>query len=413
MTAALLVLASVVAGAAVSGVVFYLVFFSARKNEAAERIQLEHDRKLQLAELESIRRNLSSTFEILAQQVLDKSSEKLRQSGEQSLKTMLDPLRERLQEFQRRVEESYSSEARERFHLQKEIEKIVQLNAQMSEEANNLTRALKGDSKLQGNWGEIVLDRILQASGLREGEEYVAQARDLGLSDEEGRRLKPDIVVNLPEQKHVIIDSKVTLKSYEQMVNSNDDKARARHLKEFEASLYKHVDELAQRHYQALGKLNSPDFVMLFVPIEAAFAVVMQSSPDAFAYAWDRRIVIVSPTTLFATLRTVASIWRTERQNKNALEIARQGGALYDKFVSFVGDLQKLGSKLDDAKDSYQEAMAKLRDGKGNLLARVENLKELGAKTSKRLAAAGGSEDDAAAAKSLEASPKEPAKPRE
>ena len=228
-------------------------------------------------------------------------------------------------------------------------------------------------------------DLLLEASGLRPGEEYVVQGKELGLVDAEGRRMKPDVLVHLPEEKHIVVDSKVTLTAYERWASAKDEAEKAKHLKDFHVSFYKHVDELSGKHYQGLEKIDAPDFVLMFVPIEAAFAAAMGTDPELFPYAWDRRVVVVSPATLFATLRTVAALWRSERQNRNALEIARQGGALYDKFVAFLGDLEDLGRALGAAQKAYDEAFGKLKDGRGNLIGWTEKLRQLGAKTSKRL----------------------------
>lgn len=350
--------------------------------EEADRVNLEERIEGHQKELADLQRQLTTQFENLAHQILEKNSERLRESSERNLQVLLNPLKERIKEFQDKVEKTYNNESREMFHLKEEIKKIVEVNEQMTKEASNLTKALKGDSKSQGNWGEIVLERVLQASGLREGEEYTTQGRDMGLETEDGQKQKPDVIVKLPDNKHIIVDSKVTLTAFERLANSEDKDGL---LKEFHASVYKHIDELSAKHYQTLDKLHSPDFVLLFMPIEAAFSTALQTDGELFPYAWGKRIVLVSPTTLLATLRTVASLWKTERQNKNAVEIARQGGALYDKFVLFVGDLEKIGKNIGDTQRSYDEALSKLREGAGNLVSRAEKLRELGAKTAKQL----------------------------
>jgi len=348
---------------------------------AAEKRGLEERIKAHQSELEGLRQNLSEHFQNLAGQILEKNSKKFLESSGHSLAALLNPLRDRILEFQKKVEDTHTQGVSDRAVLKNEIEKMVSANQKISEDANNLTKALTGDSKVQGDWGEIALSRILESSGLREGSEYVVQAEGLGLSAEDGGRRKPDVIINLPEDKHVIIDSKVTLTSYQRFVATGGKKE----LKEFHDSLYAHIDGLSQKHYQSLGKLNSPDFVLMFVPIEAVFAAAMQTDAEIFPYAWDKRIVAVSPTTLFATLRTVAAIWRTERQNKNALKIAEEGGKLYDKFVSFLKDLEEIGKSLADAQEKYEGAKNKLRTGPGNLITRTEKLKTLGAKTSKEI----------------------------
>ncbi len=341
--------------------------------------------RLPRKEVSKLKDDFNKQFELLASKALTHSSERLRESSEHGLKLILNPFKERIQELQKRVDETYQSEARERFALKHEIQLIAEVNKKMSEEAHNLTRALKGDVKAQGNWGEIILERILESSGLRADEEYILQGKELGLESEEGKRQKPDVIIKLPDDKHLIVDSKVVLTSYERYVSAGNDAERALQLKDFNSAVYQHVDMLSSKHYQASEKLNSPDLVFLFLPIEAAFSLLLQTDQEIFHYAWSKRIVIVAPTTLLATLRTVASIWRTERQNKNALEIARQAGGLYDKFKSFLDDLLRVDRSLQESHKTFSEALAKLSFGKGSLVSRVERLKDLGAKTSKQL----------------------------
>jgi DNA recombination protein RmuC len=253
----------------------------------------------------------------------------------------------------------------------------------MSTEAENLTRALKGDVKKQGNWGEVVLERILERSGLNEGEQgYRKQFSD---TNDDGRRLQPDIVINLPDNKHIIIDSKVSLVAYERAVNAATEEERLLYVKEHLASLKSHIRGLSEKHYQAALKLNCPDFVLLFIPIESSFSLAVQADQDLFSYAWDQKVVIVCPSTLLATLRTIASIWQQENQTRNALDIARQSGALYDKFVGFIGDMEKIGNHLKTTQNTYSEAMKKLSEGRGNLISSTERLRKMGAKTTKEL----------------------------
>ncbi|MEL7529858.1 MAG: DNA recombination protein RmuC [Bacteroidota bacterium] len=328
---------------------------------------------------------MKTEFSQLAQQVLDQNRNQLIEQSQQSIGGLLAPLRERLSDFSKKVEDSYQQEARERFHLQKEIQQLVQLNQHMSEEARNLTRALKGDSKTQGNWGELVLTRVLESSGLREGEEFIVQGKDLSLRNEEGRRLQPDVIIKLPDDKHLIVDAKVSLTAYERYVEADEALAKQTALKQHLHSINQHVQQLSDKHYSSLSGLNSPDFVLLFMPIEPAFSLAVQHQPNLFAHAWERKIVLVSPTTLLATLKTVASIWKLEQQNANAQEIALRGGALYDKFVSFVEELDKVGQQIDRTQRTYQGAMLKLRDGNGNLIRRAEQLRDLGVKHKKRL----------------------------
>jgi len=334
------------------------------KKNLQERIQTHQE------DLQKLQGQLSTHFENLAGKILEQNTKKFSEHSEKNISTLLGPLKERIQDFQKKVEETYSHEARERFALKKEIEKIVEANQQITRETHNLTQALRGDVKAQGNWGEMILEKILEASGLRQGQEYIVQGKDLGLVNQEGKRLKPDVIINLPDDKHIIIDSKVSL---------------TLHFKQYLDSLYGHIDDLSAKEYQDLEQLDSPNFVLMFVPIEGAFSLAVQADDQLFSYAWERHIVIVSPTTLLATLRTVASLWKQERQNRNAQEIARQGGLLYDKFVGFLGDLERIGEALNKSQTAYSEAINKLQHGRGNILTKIEKLKDLGAKTSKSL----------------------------
>ncbi len=255
----------------------------------------------------------------------------------------------------------------------------------MGEEARSLTNALKGESKTQGNWGEMVLSRILESSGLRAGEEYLTQATGLNLRDDEGRLRQPDVIINMPENKHLLIDAKVSLLAYERLSASEDETQRRVALQEHLLSVRRHVQQLSDKHYAQLSGLNSPEFVLMFLPIEPAFHAAIQGDSELFSYAWDRKIVLVSPTTLLATLRTVASVWKMERRNQNAEEIARQGGALYDKLVGFVEEIELVGTHLDRAMKSQQQAMNRLKDGRGSLTRRAEMLRELGIRNKKDL----------------------------
>jgi DNA recombination protein RmuC len=254
----------------------------------------------------------------------------------------------------------------------------------ISDEANNLTKALKGDVKKQGNWGEVILERILERSGLTEGREYEKQ---VSVISENGLRFQPDVVIHLPDQKHIVVDSKVSLVAYERLVNIEPDKDRSAFVKEHLLSIRTHIKILSEKHYQNAQGFNSPDFVLLFVPIESSFSIAVQEDHDLFSYAWDNKVVIVSPSTLLATLRTIASIWQQENQTRNALEIARQSGALYDKFVSFIADIESIGRSIESTRKTYDQATNKLYIGAGNLVKRAENIKKLGAKTTKEMPA--------------------------
>lgn len=355
-----------------------------RAAEQDRHTLVENHRKLEEQSAE-LRRQSTAQFENLAQKILDSNSRKFQESGEKNLKDLLNPLKERLLAFEKKVDDTYRHDTQERSVLKHELERLAKLNQQMSQEAQNLTRALKADVKMQGNWGELILERLLSDSGLRAGEEYTTQGSGMGLKGSEGETLKPDVIINLPDGKHLIIDSKVSLKAYEAYANAAEEGLRDGCLKDLLTSVYKHVDGLASKHYASLEGLRCPDFVFLFMPLEPAFALTLQSDKDLVAYAWNKRVAFVSPTTLLVTLGTVASLWKTERQNRNAMEIARQGGALYDKFVAFTGDLDKIGRTLVDAQRTYDEAVSKLHTGRGNLVARVETLRKLGAKSTKEL----------------------------
>ncbi|MBX2965237.1 MAG: DNA recombination protein RmuC [Cyclobacteriaceae bacterium] len=329
-------------------------------------------------ELESIHTKLTSEFKNLANEIFEEKNKK----SKENLGEILNPLKEKIQEFEKKVEESHKENLMNNSALKQELLNLKDLNLQMSKEAESLTRALKGDNKAQGNWGEFILERILEKSGLRKGEEYEMQESH---TTEEGRRYQPDVVVKLPDNKNLIIDSKVSLTAYERYVSDDNEEEKSLVLKQHILSLRNHIKGLSEKNYQKLYNIGGLDFVLLFIPIEPAFSLAVQNDQQIFLDAYDKNIVMVSPSTLIATLRTIASIWKNENQNRNALEIARQGGDLYDKFVNFTNDLIKVGEQLKTTKKSYDDAMSKLSDGKGNLIGRVHKLKELGAKTSKQL----------------------------
>lgn len=324
---------------------------------------------------------MEQQFKILAQKIFDEKTQLLRKQSEQELQTVVNPLKERVSEFQKKVEEIYFKDQKERSDLHAQLSIMIDLNKKLSEDADGLTQALKGDVKAQGNWGEFVLEKILERSGLREGSEYISQGSDLKLSDEEGNRQMPDVIIMLPDDKHLIVDAKMSLISYQNYTHSSDDKS----LKDFIKSLTSHVDNLASKKYHHLDKLLSPDFVILFVPIEGAFALALQKDQSLFQYAWDKKIVIVSPTTLLATLKTVESIWRRERVHQNYDQLAKSAGQLYDKFVGLYDEILSIESQFSKVEQSFSTVKNRLREGKGNLLSRVDKLRLLGAQTSKEL----------------------------
>ncbi len=324
----------------------------------------------------------SKDFELMANEILKRKSAEFTEVNRSNLDLLLSPLKENIKAFEEKVEKVYKSESDERNVLKGEITKMMELNKQISDEASNLTKALKGDNKKQGNWGEMVLDKLMERSGLLEGVNYSKQGSYVG---EDGGRLLPDVVVSLPDEKHIVIDSKVSLVAYERLVNADTDEERGVFTKQHVAGIKNHITGLGSKNYHDLYQINSPEFVLLFVPIESSFAIAVQYDQELFDFAWNKRVVIVTPSTLLATLKTVASIWKQEQQTRNAIDIATKAGQLYDKFVGFVTDLQKVGDHLDKSQKVYQDAMGKLSVGNGNLVGRVENLKKLGAKATKNI----------------------------
>jgi len=336
----------------------------------------------QKSEIEKLQEKFTKEFENLATKIFEDKSLKFTEQNKTNLDQILKPLSEKIKDFEKKVDDVYVTDSKERAGLVQQIKNLHELNQQMSKDANNLTSALKGQSKTQGNWGEFILESILEKSGLVKGREYVVQE---SITAESGKRFQPDVIIKLPENKNIVIDSKVSLVGYEKFVSSEDEHEKQLGLREHINSIRSHIKNLSGKNYQNLYQLESLDFVLMFMPIEPAFAYAVQNDPSLFSDAFEQNIVIVSPSTLLATLRTISSIWRQENQNKNAMEIARQSGALYDKFVAFYNDLLDVGKKLDSAKDSYETAMKKIHDGRGNLITSVEKIKQLGAKTSKSL----------------------------
>lgn len=333
-------------------------------------------------DIENLHEQSREQFKNLANEILEEKSKRFTTQNKENIDAIMTPLKERIKEFQDKVENVYKIESAERNTLKGEITTLVDLNKKISEQANNLAHALKGDSKTQGNWGEIILERALERSGLEKDKEYKIQ---YSLKNSEGDRLQPDVVVFLPNNKHIIIDAKVSLTSYEAFVNAPTEEEKQQHLLKHLVSVKKHIDELSKKDYQSLIDINTLDFVLLFMPIESSFSIALQSDNELFNYAWDRKIVIVSPTTLLATLYTIASLWRQEKQARNVFEIAEESGKLYDKFYGLIEDLIDVGKKMNAAKISYEEAMKKASSGPGNIVRRMENIKKLGAKTSKSL----------------------------
>ncbi len=325
-------------------------------------------------------------FEKLANTVLHKNSDNFSSLNKERIGAVLNPLKEKIEHFSKKVEDSQQQQHLHNGLLKEEISRLANLHKQMSDDTRNLTLALKGDNKFQGNWGEVILTRVLESSGLQEGREYIVQAKNLQLQSDDGKSQRPDVIIHLPEDKHIIIDAKVSIKSYEGYTTAIDQAEKNIHLKAHIESLRKHVKGLSDKHYYANPKMKTPDFVLLFVPVEAAFSLALQEDREnLFSYAWERKVIVVSPTTLLACLKTVSSIWKYEHQNQNAQEIAQEAGKMYDKFTSFLLDLEKIGKNIGQAQNAYDEAVKKLSQGKGNLLNRAHQLKHLGVPSKKSI----------------------------
>ena len=338
--------------------------------------------KEQKEEINQLQEKFSKEFENLANKILEEKTQKFTEQNKENLKNILLPLQDKILHFEKKVEDTHKESIDYHAALRQQILGLREMNAQMSKETINLTKALKGDSKMQGNWGELVLERVLEKSGLEKGREYEVQQ---SFTSEEGTRILPDVIINLPDGKKMVVDSKVSLTAYEKYVNEEDDVQQNIYLKEHVNSVKRHVEQLSDKRYQDIYQMESPDFVLLFIPIEPAFALALQEDLNLYNKAFEKNIVIVTPSTLLATLRTIDSMWTNQKQQENAIEIARQAGALYDKFEGFVSDLIKIGKKMDEAKVEYSSAMNKLTEGKGNLVTSAEKLKKMGAKAKKAL----------------------------
>lgn len=357
--------------------------------ERSQRIKAEENLRTQLekqAEQEAYIKELQQKsrleFEMIANKILEEKTSKFTEQNKTNLDTLLLPLKDNLKAFEEKVDKVYKAESDERNTLKGVISQLMVQNKQIQEDATNLTKALKGDTKKQGNWGEVILERVLERSGLVKDQEYRIQA---SLSGADGSRLQPDVLIDLPDHKHIVVDSKVSLLAYERFVSAETDEEREGYLKQHVLSIKAHIQGLSGKNYHDLYQIDSPDFVLLFIPIESSFGLAVQSDAELFAYAWDRKVVMVSPSTLLATLRTIASIWKQERQNRNVLEIARLSGSMYDKFVGFLADMESIGRNIRQSQDAYDKALNKLSTGAGNLSSTSEKIKKLGAKTNKQI----------------------------
>lgn len=350
-----------------------------------QQVTLDKERRSASEKLELLEKNrdaLKQEFENLANRIFEQKSERFSQQSKTSLDSLLNPFRDQLQDFRKRVEDVYTTETRDRQALRSEIKSLQELNRQITEEAANLTRALKGDKKIQGNWGELILERVLERSGLRKGVEYETQG---SYRDEDNQLLRPDVIVHLPDQRNLVIDSKVSLVAYQQWVTADQEEERAAALKQHVEAVRNHIRALSEKDYSQLNGLHSPDFVLLFMPIEPAFVAAFQQDENLFAEAFERKIIVVTPTTLLATLRTIENIWRYERQSQNARRIADRAGAVYDKLRVFVEAMEKLGSQLHTAQGTYDNAMNTLTRGRGNLISQANRFVELGVRVKKEL----------------------------
>ena len=366
------------------------------KSELAQNLVLVNTRAVEIATLKSVNNNLTeklevqktdiellqkrltAEFENIAHKILKERTDDFTVANHKNINEILNPLKEKIQLFEQKIDDTYEKELRDKLSLREEVRKLTELNARVSEEANNLTKALKGDIKKQGNWGEIILERVLERSGLTKGREY---EREEVIEGADSSVQRPDVIIHLPDNKHIVVDSKVSLVAYERFVSAENEERQLISLKEHVNSIRNHVKLLSDKNYQQAHNINTPDFVLMFIPIEASFSVAVQDDGELFAYAWERKIVIVSPTTLLATLRTISSIWKQENQTRNAQEIARLSGALYDKFIGFTEDMLRIKTNIDRASASYDDAIKKMKDGSGNIIRTAEKIKELGAKT--------------------------------
>ncbi|MCO5726004.1 DNA recombination protein RmuC [Robiginitalea marina] len=350
-----------------------------RKEAEVEKLQEKH--REQKEEILRLQETFTREFENLANKILEEKSTRFTEQNQHNIKNILLPLQERIQRFESKVEETRKENYGIHQALKEQLMNLQSQNLKITREAENLTRALKGDSKMQGNWGELVLERVLEKSGLEKDREYSVQQ---SFQREDGGRSMPDVIIHLPNGNKMVVDSKVSLTDYERFVNA-EETLRETHLKDHVNSLKRHVEQLSAKKYEDLYEMESPDFVLMFVPIETAFSIAINAEPDLYNRAFERNIVIVTPSTLLATLRTIDSMWSNEKQQRNAIEIARQAGALYDKFEGLVSDLTRVGKKMDEAKTEYRGAMNKLVEGRGNIIVSIEKLRKMGAKAKKSL----------------------------
>ncbi|MBK8485066.1 MAG: DNA recombination protein RmuC [Saprospiraceae bacterium] len=334
----------------------------------------------QKSEFEEIRKQAQVEFQNIANKILEEKSQKFTASNKESIDTILKPLGENLDQFRKKVEETYDKESKQRFSLEEKVKELVEMNQRLSQEANNLTSALKGQSKKQGNWGEIILESILEKSGLQKNREYKVQ---VSVQNEEGRRLQPDVIVYLPDARTIVIDSKVSLVAYDRFSSADSREDQDLALKEHITSMYNHIDQLGDKKYDTI--VGTLDFTMMFIPIEPAYIIAIQEDQELWAYAYAKRILLISPTNLIASLKLIADLWKREQQSKNAMEIAKQGEKLYEKIIGFLESMEDVGKHINKSQDSYHKAVSQLRDGRGSLIKRAENMKKLGLNSQKEI----------------------------
>lgn len=352
----------------------------AKKESDYNNLQIKT--KEQQEEVEKLQEKFTKDFQLLANKILEEKSEKFTLQNKENIKTILDPLQQKIKDFEEKVDKSQKESYSMHSALKEQLQHLQSQNLKITKEAENLTKALKGDSKMQGNWGELVLERVLEKSGLEKDREYIVQQNFIR---EDGSRALPDVIINLPDNKKMVVDAKVSLTAYERYINAEEENEKETFLKEHLTSIKRHVDQLSEKKYEDLYEIESPDFVLMFIPIEPAFAIAVNQDNTLYNKAFEKNIVIVTPSTLLATLRTIDTMWNNEKQQRNAIEIARQAGALYDKFEGFIIDLTKVGKKMDEAKTEYKGAMNKLFEGRGNIITSIEKLKKMGAKAKKEL----------------------------
>lgn len=352
------------------------------QQSSEQKLSFEKRLEDQKEQFDRLQKDLKYNFQHLANDILEEKSKKMDEHSERNLNELLNPLKEKINLFETRIKESYDKEARERFSMQKELQSLVEMNHKLSSDAQSLTQALKGDSKMQGDWGEMILERILEQSGLQEGREYFKQ---MNVKDEQNKNLRPDFVVQYPGERYLVIDSKVSLRAYENYRQADDIKEQEQFIKKHIDDIKIHIQQLSDKKYDDYVPGSSLDFVLMFMPIEGALMSAMQHDKSLWNHAFDKRILLISPTNLVAALRMITTLWKHDAQNKNVLSIAEESGKLYDKFVGFVEDLDKIDIQLAKTRDSFEDAKKKLSSGKGNLVSKAENLKALGAKTKKNL----------------------------